>query len=53
MFQEIGAKLGREELTSKFKVVASNDINEDSIVKLNDKKHQIDIFGIGTNLVTC
>lgn len=36
-----------------FIVVASNDINENVIKKLNDAKHQIDVFGIGTNLVTC
>jgi len=35
------------------KVVASNDINEAAINKLNEKAHAIDAFGIGTNLVTC
>jgi len=35
------------------KVVASNDINEEAIKKLQEKGHQIDVFGIGTNLVTC
>jgi len=34
-------------------IVASNDINETSLRKLNDDNHQIDVFGIGTNLVTC
>lgn len=34
-------------------VFASNDINEKSIHDLNDKDHEIDGFGIGTNLVTC
>lgn len=38
---------------SKFIVVASNDINEQVINELNEKNHQIDVFGIGTNLVTC
>lgn len=33
--------------------MASNDINEKSIRDLISKKHQIDVFGIGTNLVTC
>jgi len=33
--------------------VASSDINEEAIQKMNAKNHQIDIFGIGTNLVTC
>lgn len=51
MFWEIGDKLGMN--FNDFIVVASNDINENVIKKLNDAKHQIDVFGIGTNLVTC
>jgi nicotinic acid phosphoribosyltransferase len=34
-------------------VQASNDINEAVLVSLNDQGHEIDAFGIGTNLVTC
>lgn len=51
MFKEVGDQFGYD-LTG-IKVVASNDINEDRINKMNDKNHQIDVFGIGTNLVTC
>lgn len=51
LFKEAADKFGRD--FSYLKVVASNDINEESIKELNEKKHQIDTFGIGTNLVTC
>jgi len=36
-----------------FKVAASNDINEATLQSLNEQGHGIDIYGIGTNLVTC
>lgn len=35
------------------KVVASNDINEVRIREFKKDNHQIDVMGIGTNLVTC
>lgn len=38
---------------TSFIVVASNDINESVIIKLNNAGHKIDVLGIGTNLVTC
>jgi nicotinate phosphoribosyltransferase len=48
--------LGDEKGISSFKlmnVCASNDINEKSLKMFNEQIHAIDIFGIGTNLVTC
>ena len=38
---------------SHMHVVASNDINEKTLRELIENEHQIDAFGIGTNLVTC
>lgn len=51
LFKEIGDKYGYD--YSGLIVVASNDINEKSIRQLNEDHHEIDVFGIGTNLVTC
>ena len=35
------------------KIAASNDINEEVLYALQSQEHEIDIFGIGTRLVTC
>jgi nicotinate phosphoribosyltransferase len=34
-------------------IVVSNDINENALYELNRKEHAINVYGIGTNLVTC
>lgn len=51
MFRKIGEKYNAP--FESLKIVASNDINETVIHSLNEQKHEIDVFGVGTNLVTC
>ena len=38
---------------SDMSIVASNDINEDRIREFNASGHEMNVYGIGTNLVTC
>lgn len=52
MFDEIGKQYNIDSIT-RIKISASNDINEKSITDFNQAGHKIDIYGIGTNLVTC
>ncbi|GAB2279663.1 Nicotinate phosphoribosyltransferase 2 [Dionaea muscipula] len=37
----------------KMSIMASNDLNEETLDHLNKQKHEVDAFGIGTYLVTC
>ena len=50
---ELAAKHFNLQYFAHFTIVASNDINEDTLVSLEKQGHSIDCFGIGTHLVTC
>jgi len=52
MFREMD-RLTNSTSFGTIQIVASNDINEDILVSLNNEGHEIDTFGIGTHLVTC
>ena len=51
IIDEIGQKFGYD--FSHMQIMASNDINEKTLKQLKEDNHKIDVFGIGTNLVTC
>lgn len=51
LWKEIGEKYGHD--FSELVVVASDGINERKLKEFNTSGHEIDIYGIGTNLVTC
>lgn len=52
MFRAASERLNIPEFAN-LKIAASNDINEETLHALNQQGHEIDIFGIGTHLVTC
>lgn len=51
MYRETGKKYGVP--FGDLKIVASNEINEDTLLSLFQQGHEVDIFGVGTHLVTC
>jgi len=51
LFRKVGGRYNRD--CGSFSIVASNDINEETLASLIKQGHEIDVFGIGTHLVTC
>lgn len=47
------AKMFDIESFASLSITASNEINEKTLLSLNQQGHEVDTFGIGTNLVTC
>jgi nicotinate phosphoribosyltransferase len=52
MFRKIAQDMNLPEF-EKFNIAASNEISEQTLLSLNQQDHEVDTFGIGTNLVTC
>lgn len=52
IFKLIGREFGKPDFANLI-IMASNDINEETILSLNEQGHAIDALGIGTHLVTC
>ncbi|MCX8023509.1 MAG: nicotinate phosphoribosyltransferase [Syntrophorhabdaceae bacterium] len=51
MLNDIGSRTNAE--LSNCIIMASNEINREVLVSLTQQGHEIDVFGIGTHLVTC
>jgi nicotinate phosphoribosyltransferase len=50
LFRSVGERFGVD--FGSLSIVASNDIDEETLLALNNQGHEIDSFGIGTRLVT-
>jgi len=53
-YRKVDEFLGEEtNLAKKMVIAASDGINEDKLKKYEERTHSMDVFGIGTNLITC
>jgi len=53
MFKQIEDRFNIPGMAAQLKIVASNDIGEDTLYSLAQQGHSIDTFGIGTHISTC
>jgi nicotinate phosphoribosyltransferase len=51
MFRAVGERCSVD--FARLTIVASSDINEEVLHSLRAQGHEVDVFGIGTHLVTC
>lgn len=51
--REIFSEVRQKHKLPEVIIIASNDINEQTLFSLKEQNHEIDAFGIGTHLVTC
>lgn len=51
LFREVSERMSVP--FERLAIMASNDLDEATLLSLNQQGHEIDAFGIGTNLVTC
>jgi nicotinate phosphoribosyltransferase len=52
VFREIGEMLLLD-FFGRLSIMASNEVNESILMSLGQQGHEVDVFGIGTHLVTC
>eukprot|EP01121_Diplochlamys_sp_Union-15-3_P009700 TRINITY_DN2650_c0_g1_i4.p1 TRINITY_DN2650_c0_g1~~TRINITY_DN2650_c0_g1_i4.p1 ORF type:complete len:541 (+),score=90.76 TRINITY_DN2650_c0_g1_i4:59-1681(+) len=52
MFRKVAEQFNKPEIAD-LKIVASSDLSEEILYALDRQGHEIDVFGIGTSLVTC